>query len=404
MRTLAKAVLPQGFSAAGVRCGIKKSSAKDLGLVYSSLPCDCAGVFTANKVKAESLKVCMQQLRNARTGRALIVNSGNANCFMGGRGVRDALAVIAKTAQGLGVSEKSVFIASTGIIGRPLPVEKIKRALPKLCAQLKADKRSLDDFSDAILTTDTRKKTVTVAVRLKNKTVFITGIAKGAGMIYPRLERSSPHATMLAFILTDANIQQPLLASALAAAAEHSFNRISIDGCMSTNDTLLVLANGAAAHEPIVRKDDNFKAFYHGVQYVCGALAKMIVEDAEGATKLIAIHIRGAKNPAEAKKAAQAVMNSDLFKTAMYGNNPNWGRIVAAIGAAGIVLDPRKLSIAYNAHTIFDKGKLCRVPKNILYGLKTICVDIRLGRGRFSHRAYTSDLTPAYIKINAAYN
>lgn len=403
MHKVANTVLPKAFSASGLSCGIKKSSRKDLGLLYSQLPCDCAGIFTANEVKAAPLIVCMRQLRKAAHGRAVIVNSGNANCFVEG-GIEDALAVVNATAQELDVPAQSVFVASTGIIGKPLPVSKIIAALPALCEALATNKSSLNDFAQSILTTDTCKKIVSVRLKLKGKAVVITGFAKGAGMIYPQLQGESAHATMLVFIVTDANIQQQLLSSALAAAAENSFNRISIDGCMSTNDTVLVLANGAAGNARINKKDNNFKLFYQGLEQVCEILARKIVEDGEGATKLIEITIRNAKSSKEAKNAAKAVMNSDLFKTAMFGNNPNWGRIVAAIGAAGVALRPDKLTILFNERPVFDKGKLFAFSPEELKRSKTVYVDVNLYRGTFSHRVYTSDLTEDYIKINAAYN
>jgi len=385
-------------------CGIKRSKKRDLGLLYSFLPCAGAGVFTANKVKAAPVLVCQEQLKKNNPMRAIIVNSGNANCFVGSRGVTDARETIRAAAQELGVAAGSVLVASTGIIGKALPVDKIKKALPQLCSSTKSTESGLEDFAESVLTTDTFKKIVSVRVALsKDQAVTITGVVKGAGMISPHLETGAPHATMLCFIATDARIKKGLLQSALNSAAEQSFNCISIDGCMSTNDTVLVLANGAASEVFIQKKDKDFRAFELGLARVCEQLAKKLVEDGEGATKFIEINIIDAKDKKEAREAANAVANSALFKTAMYGNNPNWGRIVAAIGAAGIPLHEKKVTVAFNGRLAYGRGKIFSCPPDIL-SKRFIRVDVNLNKGQSRHRFYTCDFSKEYVDINAAYN
>jgi glutamate N-acetyltransferase/amino-acid N-acetyltransferase len=399
MKVLNKIVLPAGFKAAGIHCGIKKSRENDLGLIYSDLPCVSGGMFTSNKTQAASLKVCKEHLKNNHS-RAIIVNSGNANCFTGKRGVVDSISIIKTLAKQLGIIERSVLIASTGIIGKFLPVDKIKQGIPNLCKELSA--KNAKDFARAIMTTDTFEKSVSLKFWIKDKQVTITGFSKGAGMICPHLEKQ---ATMLAFVLTDAAISKPLLNSALSSAVGNSFNSITIDGCMSTNDTVLVLANGAASNSPIKNKDKHFELFSNALSYVCLQLSEKIIEDAEGLTKVIDILVKGAKNIEEAKSAADSIANSNLFKTAMFGGNPNWGRIVAAIGAAGIVLNQERLDISFNRHKIFSDGKIIPIKnRDFLVKSKAIKVEVDLKRGKFSKNILTSDLTPKYVHINAEYN
>ncbi|MDD5006026.1 MAG: bifunctional glutamate N-acetyltransferase/amino-acid acetyltransferase ArgJ [Candidatus Omnitrophica bacterium] len=402
MKILNKTILPQGFLASGIYCGVKRSKRKDLGLIYSEFASIAAGVFTSNEVKAASLKVCISQLKN-KESKAIIVNSGNANCFTGKKGIKDANSIIGFLAEELNIAKKSILIASTGIIGKPMPVDVIKNGIPKLSQELNKD--GLKNFADSILTTDTFRKVCSVKINIGNKPVIISGVAKGAGMIYPHLEKAQKHATMLVFILTDAAIKKSLLQTALEYAVENSFNSISVDACTSTNDTVLLLANAAAGNKTIVKKNKDFAEFCKGLSYVCQSLSQTIIDDAEGASKKIEILVQGAKNEKEAKTAANAVANSDLFKTAMFGGNPNWGRIVAAIGAAGIPVDEDKLEISFNSHKIFNKGKINPLKnKKLLVVSKFIKVNINLNNGSSESKVYTCDLTPEYIKINAEYN
>ncbi|NQU19620.1 bifunctional glutamate N-acetyltransferase/amino-acid acetyltransferase ArgJ [bacterium] len=396
-------IIPKGFKVCGIHCGIKKSKNKDLGLIYSQLPCSAAGMFTSNRVQADSLKICREHL-SSKESRAVVVNSGNANCFVGKRGFQDAISIVKTTGKYLGIPNRSILTASTGIIGRPLPLKIIKEAIPKLCQGL--EKGKLKDFAESILTTDTFKKVVSLKLKIKNKPVLITGIAKGAGMVYPHLQATSKrHATMLVFIMADIAVKKTLLEDALKKSVDSSFNCITVDGCMSTNDSVLVLANGAAKNKPIVKKDKGFKLFCVGLSHICGVLARMIIEDGEGATRRIEISVKTAKSMKEAKLAAEAVANSNLFKTAMSCGNPNWGRIVAAIGAAGIPIKENKLEISFNRQRIFKKGKIFSMGlRNSFRFSKVISVGIKLNRGRFNHCVETCDLTANYVRINAGYN
>lgn len=396
-------MLPKGFKAAGIYCGIKASKKKDLGLIYSKLPCSSAGMFTTNKAQAESLKVCKAQIKN-KVSRVVIANSGNANCFVGKRGITDAKSLIKDLSSELGISSKEILIASTGIIGKPLPVNTIRNSISVLCENLSEDGAS--DFATAIMTTDTREKIATADFKIDNKLVRITGMAKGVGMVYPKM-KSYPnnHATVLVFIMTDISIKRNLLKMALEAATNASFNSISVDGCMSTNDTVLALANGAAGNKIISKKDKDFELFSKKLLGICKTLSTMLVDDGEGATKRIEIMVKGSKSEKEAVVATDAVANSSLFKTAMFGNNPNWGRIAAAIGASGIDILPEKLQIWFNEVKIFDKGRICLdKSKNPLKGKRIIKVVINLNNGKASWSVMTCDLSYKYVKINAEYN
>lgn len=320
----------------------------------------------------------MQHLKSSKFFNAIIVNSGNANCFTGELGLKDAQQTSKSLAHALGIKKENVLLASTGIIGRRLPVKKIKYAIPKLVASLSDN--GIDKAKQAIMTTDKFAKEISVKFIIGNKTVTVCAVAKGAGMIAPNM------ATMLAFILTDANITQKALNSAMDLAVENSFNCITVDGCMSTNDSIIALAN-AAANNSLIKAGKNFDAFTRALTMVCLHLAKMIVRDAEGATKFIQIKVKAAKNTREAKSIALSIAQSSLFKTAMYGQNPNFGRIVASVGASGVNVKENDLKIKVS-------------PLN----KKEINIEVSVKGGRSSATVYTSDLTPEYIKINAAYN
>jgi glutamate N-acetyltransferase/amino-acid N-acetyltransferase len=378
MRTYRKAVLPIYFKASALACGIKKSGKPDLGLLYSHVAAKASCLFTANKIVAAPIKLNKMQLKKKAGVRAILVNSGNANCFTGIQGVIDAQGLMKALSLRLGIKEEEVLVASTGIIGKRLPVVRIKRAIPKLIKGLALN--AIDKVSRAILTTDTFSKEISIKFNLGKSLVTICGIAKGAGMIAPNM------ATMLAFILTDARITQPALDKALRIATENSFNCITVDGCMSTNDSVMLLANEAANNETI-DINRNFLLFSGALNMLSLELAKMIVRDAEGATKFIRIRVGGARSFKEAKKAALAIANSNLFKTAMYGEDKNFGRIVASIGASGVAVEESKLKVGVSS-----------------LKKKNISVDVALGQGKWAAVVYTSDLTPGYIKINAAYN
>lgn len=368
---------PKGFTCAAIACGLKKNKGLDLALVSSEVPAAACGMFTKNRFAASPVKVCREHLKIGRA-QAIVVNSGNANCYTGKKGLGAARETARLAARLLGLKAHSVLVASTGIIGRQLNFAKIRKALPMLVNSL--DKGSGLNAARAIMTTDTRPKELAAKINISGKLVTIGAIAKGAGMIAPDM------ATMLCFIATDALIEYPALKKALREAVDNSFNMISIDGCMSTNDSVIILANGLAGNRIFTAGDNNFLKFKAALKEICVGLAKMIVADSEGATKFITIRVSGAKNDVQAKRAALAIANSNLFKTAVYGENRNLGRIVAAVGAA---------QVEVKEGITIDCGSLKK--KNII-----LKVDLRIGAGEAT--VYTSDLTPEYIKINAEYN
>jgi glutamate N-acetyltransferase/amino-acid N-acetyltransferase len=378
MKIFKKAILPIDFKASAVASGIKKSGKLDLALFYSPESARASCKFTTNSIKAAPIQINMQHLKSGKFFNAIIVNSGNANCFTGELGLKDAQQTARLLAHALGIKKENVLLASTGIIGRRLPVNKIKYTIPKLVASLSDN--GVNKAKQAIMTTDTFAKEISVKFRIANKAVTVCGVAKGAGMIAPNM------ATMLAFILTDANITQKAFNNAMGLAVENSFNCISIDGCMSTNDSVMALAN-AAANNSLIKAGKNFDTFAKALKMICLQLAKMIVRDAEGATKFIQIKVKDALTFREAKSIALSIAQSSLFKTAMYGQDPNFGRIVASVGASRVNIKENDLKIKVSP---LDR--------------KEISIEVSVNRGRSSATVYTSDLTPEYIKINAAYN
>ncbi len=378
MKIYKKAVLPLGFKASGISCGIKKSGKLDLALFYSDPPAKAACLFTTNKMPAAPVVLCRRSLKRNNLFKAIIANSGNANCFTGVEGLKDAQAIAGNLAKILSIKKESVLVASTGIIGRKLPVAKIESGITDLINELSHN--GIDKAKKAIMTTDTFPKEVTVKLNIGGKIVTLCGVAKGAGMIAPNM------ATLLAFIFTDADLSKDLLNKLLKDAVDSSFNCVTVDGCMSTNDSVMLLANGKAKNAGI-NNGKNLKLFKDALNTVCLELAKMIVRDAEGASKFIQIKVSKAKNPMQARKAALAIANSNLFKIAIYGEDPNFGRIIAAVGASGVDALERSLKIKVSPLKRQD-----------------IFVDVALGRGSSSATVYTSDLTPKYIKINAKYN
>jgi len=378
MKFYKKAILPKNFKANAIACGIKKSKKLDLALFYSDITAKAGCLFTTNKIQAAPIQVCKRHLKSNKSFNAIVVNSGNANCFTGDIGIKDAESTAGAVAGALNIKKENTLVASTGIIARRLPVNLIKKAIPQLVAGL--SKEAIDKAKRAIMTTDLIAKEVAVKFNIAAKKITICGVAKGAGMIAPNM------ATMLVFIFTDANITQNAINKALKLCVANSFNCITIDGCMSTNDSVMLLANAAAGNS-LIKGGENFNLFVKALNIVCLELAKMIVKDGEGATKFIEIKIRGAKKFEDAKKVALNIANSNLFKTAMFGENANFGRIVASAGASGVDLEEKDIKI-----------KLSPLNK------KDIFVDVSIGRGNSSCVVYTSDLTPEYIKINAQYN
>ena len=368
----------QGFKANGMACGIKKSGKPDLALIACDIPAVAASVFTKNSIKAAPIIVSQKKMRFKKV-QAILINSGNANCFTGNFGLLYAQKSTEIIARLLNISDDHVLVASTGMIGRPLPFKKIKDSAFPLVQGLSS--HSGVKAAQAILTTDKKVKEAAVEFFLGGKKVKIGACAKGSGMIQPNM------ATMLGFISTDCAIAEKLLAQALKQAVEPSFNSITVDGCMSTNDMVTIMANGFAKNKIINGPGKDFKIFSEALNYVCLDLAKKIVLDAEGATKFIEVNVTGAKNKSEAKKVAFAIANSNLVKTAAYGGDPNWGRVAAAVGSLGLKISEKDLKIHFSSF----------VKKDII-----ITVDLNCGE----HKAtvYTSDLTLEYIKINGKYN
>ncbi len=388
---------PQGFVAAGVRCGVKKQGL-DLAVIYSELDCAAAGVFTTNAFKAASVVRNQEKLKSG-LGRAVVVNSGNANACTGTRGFADVDSVCRRAAELLSVPEEAIFNASTGIIGVPLPMEKIEQGVKDAVAQL--SRTGGDAAAQAIMTTDTRPKVAAYEVTLGGKPVRIGGICKGSGMICPNM------ATMLCFITTDANIKTAALRTSLASAVERSFNSLTVDGDMSTNDSVLVLANGTSGCPEIASGTDEFDAFDAALAQVCLDLAKEIAKDGEGATKYVEVHVKNAKSSADARSAAMTIANSPLVKTAIFGEDPNWGRVLCAAGRSSARIIPEKTSLYFGDVKIVERGEPTGVDAETARGpmlAKELVITVDLGLGDASAMAYTCDFSYDYVKINAEYH
>jgi glutamate N-acetyltransferase/amino-acid N-acetyltransferase len=389
---------PKGFQAAGIACGIKAAAgAKDVALIYSEAPAHVAGLFTRNRVKAAPVLVTRQRVRRG-VCRALIINSGNANACTGHQGLQAAEAMAYLTAQALRISPHEVLVSSTGVIGRPLPIERIEQGIPSLVAQLSSD--GFPDAAEAIMTTDTYPKIITEQVKADGDEVTICGIAKGAGMIRPQL------ATMLAFIMTDAQIDAALLSALLREGVCSTFHRITVDGDTSTNDMLLFMANGAASTGALHVRDSGFPPFKEALFRVMDHLARAIVRDGEGRTKVVEICVRGAKNKKVAERMAFRVAHSPLVKAAFFGQDPNWGRILAAMGDAGVAFDPLRASLFFDDVMVVEHGVSANAKEEqqrTVLQQEEFIVTIDLHAGRAQAAVLTTDLSYDYIKINASY-
>jgi len=395
---------PKGFLANGVYCGIKRSRRPDLAILYSTVPAAASGAFTTNRFCASPVTVTRQHLKRG-LAQALIVNSGNANCANGREGDRDALEMTRLAGQWLCIKRTSVLVASTGIIGRKLPIDRIRGALPDLVLGMGSDKGKT--FARTILTTDTTVKECCVRIKLGSASATIAGACKGAGMIHPQLAIGG-HATMLCFLTTDASITKKMLDRALSEAIERSFNMISVDGDMSTNDTVLILANGLARNGTIARDGADFSAFKEGLNHVTGELARKIVLDGEGATKFVTIIVRGASSARDARTIARHVTTSMLLKACLYGEDPNWGRVIAACGSAGVAFDPRKVDVYFAGTKVFSNGaRMKTLPWQSLrriFEKDSVRITIDLHSGAHEATAWTCDLSREYVDINAAYS
>jgi glutamate N-acetyltransferase/amino-acid N-acetyltransferase len=387
-----------GFLFSGISVGIKKDGKRDLGLIYSEVPAQVAGLFTTNAVKAAPVRIGVERIKKG-LGQAVIINSGNANACTGSQGLKDGKRISSLVGKGLGIKEVLVFPSSTGVIGMPLPMEKIEPAIPRLIEALSPD--GWMDTVEAIMTTDTFPKVEVATCRVKGKRVKICGMVKGAGMICPHV------ATMLSFLVTDANIKTPLLQRLLQEVAEHSYNRITIDGETSTNDTVLLLANGKAGHPPISKLDRDAALFQIKLLEVCRNLAKSVVKDGEGATKFIEIRIRKARTREDAKRAAYAVAHSPLVKTAFFGEDANWGRILSALGHSGVKMNPDRIDLFFDKlpvvrNGIGGGGRSEEMAGQVLRNKSfMVTIDLHQGKGDFS--VFTTDLSIDYVKINGSY-
>jgi glutamate N-acetyltransferase / amino-acid N-acetyltransferase len=398
---LSEAALPRGFRFAATACGLKKTGALDLALLSSDVPASAAAVFTQNLVVAAPVVVSKAHLRASKGRmRAVIINAGNANCATGLAGHAASVRTVEETARRLGCQPQEVLVCSTGVIGVPLPLERILRALPGIARNRRCSARSFAELSLAICTTDTRPKTEATSFNMAGKRIHLVGCAKGAGMIHPNM------ATTLAFVLTDAAISPSLLQTTLREVTARTFNAISVDGDTSTNDTLLVLANGAAGAPAIQPGSAAHRAFRKALEAVTSSLALQIVADGEGAQRVIEIEVRGAKTEAAARRIAETIATSPLVKTAFAGGDPNWGRILAAAGRSGIRFEPDRVEIQMAGMPVFRRGQPLdfnerAVSRRLLEAQVLIVLDLH--RGHSSARYWTCDFTAEYVRVNASY-
>ena len=388
---------PKGFKAGAVSCGIKRSGRNDLALLYSAVPCACAGTFTTNRVRSGSV-VFTERLVKKGLGQAIVVNSGNANCCVGKKEIGDAKEITALTAKKLGLKREKVLIASTGIIGRALPVHKIKKKISLLVKDL--NKANATGFAKAIMTTDTVYKEIAVKINIGGKVVTIGGAAKGSGMICPNM------ATMLAFITTDASIEKSALSNSFKECVSDSFNRITVDGDMSTNDTAIIFASGLALNKKIKKDTKDYFKFLNALKFVLSQLAKKIVLDGEGATRFVEISVIGAMHKRCAEAIARHIADSNLIKTMIAGGDPNWGRVAASVGSSGIDVKQNKVDIYFGNKLVMKNGGGTKVSRKALLDLfkkKEIDITIDLKSGKNSFKVWTCDLTEEYVKINEEY-
>jgi glutamate N-acetyltransferase/amino-acid N-acetyltransferase len=388
----------KGFRFSAVEAAIKKPGRLDLGLIFSETPAAVAAVYTTNRVKAAPVILSMERTGKG-TARALVVNSGNANACTGRKGLDDAREITRLVAEGLGIPDESMLIASTGVIGVPLPMDRIRKGIAPLIEGVSTG--TLDGVAGAIMTTDTFQKLEKRTGIADGRPYTIAGIAKGAGMIMPNM------ATMLAFIVTDAAVDPAWLDRVFREANDSSFNMITVDGDTSTNDCSIIMANGAAGNMPISSGSPDAPLFLSLLNEVLSELARMIVKDGEGATKFVTVSVRGAVSSAEAKRAAMAIANSSLVKTAFFGQDANWGRILAAVGYSGSQVDPDLADLFFDdvpmaRNGVFAGGDAEALGSEVIKKPEfTVTVDLKLGEGKAT--VYTSDLSYDYVKINADY-
>lgn len=388
--------LPKGYKAGGMHCGIKRKRL-DLGYIVSEVPATAAGVYTTNIFQAAPLLVTQESIAKENKVQAIIVNSGNANACTGEQGLLDAFAMQKSFANELGLQDHLVAVTSTGVIGELLPMDKVLTGIKQLLNQENQDE---NNFKNAILTTDTCVKHTGVQFKVDGKTVSIGGASKGSGMIHPNM------ATMLGFVTTDANIAQADLLAALREITNQTFNMITVDGDTSTNDMVLVMANGLAENTQLTKDHPEWPLFKQGLKIVCESLAKKIARDGEGATKLVEVQVNGAYSENAASAVGKAIISSNLVKTAIYGTDPNWGRIVTAIGYSGVPVEPNAVKVAIGPFTVFENGLPSHfVEEEVKEYLESeiVKLSVELNQGEYNATAYGCDLTYDYVKINASY-
>lgn len=388
----------KGFTAAGVKAGIKKSGNLDVAVVYTKTQAVVAGTFTQNKVAAAPVYVSKEVVATG-TAHAIVANAGCANACTGQQGLDDAHKMAQIAADELGVNADDVIVGSTGVIGVNLPMDKLEAGIKDAVANLSAD--GSGNAGRAIITTDTHSKSVTCEFELSGKTVRMGAIAKGSGMIRPNM------ATMLCYITTDIAIDQALLQKAVSGCVEKSFNMISVDGDMSTNDMVIVLANGEANNAKITEENADYQIFFDKLMMLCTELAKQIAADGEGASKFLTINVKGAKSFADAKTVGMAIANSPLVKTAFFGEDPNWGRVICAVGYSGADMLPEKTVVKFGGITIFANGTGATYDEKALAHVmkeKDIVIDIELNMGQEDATVWSCDLSYEYVKINGEYH
>ncbi len=415
---------PRGFLASGVFCDIKrlgtgkgsnKGPKRDLALIVSEVPATVAGMFTTNQICAAPVKVCAQRVQRG-VAQAIVVNSGNANACTGKQGLADAKEMTALTARQFGLREEHVLVGSTGRIGVLMPMANVRRGILSAALRVNTSLAHADHVAEAIMTSDTHPKQVAVEFLLGGRKVRIGGVCKGAGMIQPGMSATGArpaalalHATMLCFITTDAAIEAKTLHACLESAVARSFNRITVDGDMSTNDTVLVLANGLAENNPLQAKGPSLEIFQAALNHVCLELAKKIVRDGEGVTRFVTVRVHGARNVTDADAAARAVANSALVKTSWFGGDPNWGRIIDALGYSPATIVEEKVDIGYSAPGSRKILWSLRRGQPTKATFKELCaaaapkefdLHIRLNLGSASALMYASDLTEEYVEFN----
>lgn len=393
---------PKGFLASGIHCGLKKNNLKlDLALIYSEVQANAAGIYTKNKVKGAPIYITKEHLSNKKA-QAIIVNSGNANTCNGNDGLVKAKRMAELQGKALRLKTSDILVASTGVIGVPLNIDAIKDGIPMLTERL--SKEGYEDAATAIMTTDTYKKQLAFEFKIKDKVVTIGAMAKGSGMIEPNM------GTMLSFITTDLNISGEMLSEALKESTKISYNRVSVDGDTSTNDMVLVLANGLASNEEIVEKNDDYYTFIDVLNTLNITLAKMIAKDGEGATKLIECILSNCKSEKDAEILSKSVINSPLVKTAIFGSDANWGRILCALGYSGVNINPDKVNLSFKSSV--GEVEVCKdgmpLPFDEVKAKEILLKDeiqilISMNSGKYSSKAWGCDLSYDYVKINGDY-